>query len=41
VQSQCNQKNKRVLFDGNDQERIKTLSVDCGGKECFEALIRR
>jgi hypothetical protein len=28
-------KNKKVLFDRHDRERIKTLSVDCGGKECF------
>jgi hypothetical protein len=28
-------KNKRVLFDGHDQERIKTLSVECSGKESF------
>ena len=25
-------KNKRVLFDGHDQQRIKTLSVDFDGK---------
>jgi hypothetical protein len=41
VQSQCNRKNKRVLFDGHDQQRIKTLSVDFGGKEFFAAFIRR
>jgi hypothetical protein len=28
-------KNKRVLFDGHDQQRIKTLSVDFGGKDFF------
>jgi hypothetical protein len=37
VQSQSNQKNKRVLFDGHDQQRTKTLSVDFGGKEFFAA----
>jgi hypothetical protein len=33
VQSQRNEKNKRVSFDEPDQERIKTLSLECVGKE--------
>jgi hypothetical protein len=28
------------LFDGHDQQRIKTLSVDFGGKEFFATFIR-